>query len=260
MKTIVAKCMLMGLLGMITFAACKKDDSNESSGGSSQVEMKLTDAPGDYDKVYVNIREVHVNVEGHGWIVLNLIRPGIYNLLDFRNGMDTILASQQIPSGNLQEVRLVLGDSNSVVVNGITYPLETPSAEQSGLKCKVREELRAGYKYTVWIDFDASKSIILTGNGKYILKPVIRAYFKYNTGILKGDVNPDDTAYYVNAIINADTFTTFTYSGGQFIYFGLPNGTYDVHIYNNAGANIKTVTAVNVNQGLVTDMGTVNVP
>lgn len=251
--------MGIGLTGVLAFTACKKDDNEGSAQGTAEMEMMLTDAPGDYEKVYVDIREVSVNVEGHGWVNLAVIRPGVYNLLDFRNGVDTILTSQQIPAGRLQQIRMVLGTNNSVVVNGVTYPLETPSAEQSGLKFNIHEELQAGVKYVVWVDFDASRSIVLTGSGKYILKPLIRAYLKYNTGILKGDADPDEAVFFVNAINNTDTFTTLTYNGGQFIYFGLPAGTYDINFYNRGGTNVKTVNAVVVGKGAITDMGTVTI-
>ena len=254
---------MIGLLGIIALSGCKKDNDNEgnSAGQTSQMDVMLTDAPGDYEKVYIDIQEINVNIEGQGWVKLSLLRPGIYNLLDLRNGIDTILASEQIPAGELQEIRLVLGSRNSVVVDGISYDMETPSAEQSGLKIKIKESIRAGSKYIVWIDFDANRSIVLTGSGKYILKPVLRAFLKLNTGSLKGDVNPDDAVLFVNTINNSntDTFTTFTYSGGKFFYMGLPAGSYHVHLYNRAGQDIKVLSNVQITNNTVTDLGDITI-
>lgn len=262
MRTV--KLIMMVLSGIMALSGCKKDNDNEGSANSqtSQVDVMLTDAPGDYEKVYIDIQEINVNIEGQGWVKLSLLRPGIYNLLDLRNGIDTILSSQQIPAGELNEIRLVLGSRNSVVVDGVSHDMETPSAEQSGLKIKIKENFRAGNKYIVWIDFDASKSIVLTGNGKYILKPVLRAFLKLNTGSLKGDVNPDDAVLFVNTISNSntDTFTTLTYFGGKFLYMGLPAGAYHVHFYNRAGQDVKTLSNIQVTNNTVTDLGGITVP
>jgi hypothetical protein len=58
-------------------------------------------------------------------------------------------------------------------VDGVSYPLSTPSAEQSGLKLQVNATLEAGVVYTILLDFDANKSIVVTGNNTYKLKPVV---------------------------------------------------------------------------------------
>jgi hypothetical protein len=60
-----------------------------------------------------------------------------------------------------------------VVLDGTTYPLSTPSAEQSGLKLQ-EPNITGGIMYHVLLDFDANKSIVKLGNGGYKLKPVIR--------------------------------------------------------------------------------------
>jgi hypothetical protein len=57
--------------------------------------------------------------------------------------------------------------------DSVLYDLETPSAEQSGLKIKIDKNL--GFTTdSLTLDFDADKSILETGNGKFILKPVIK--------------------------------------------------------------------------------------
>lgn len=44
--------------------------------------------------------------------------------------------------------------------------------------------------YTLMLDFDAAQSIVLTGNGKYLLKPVIRAIPQSVSGAITGIVSP----------------------------------------------------------------------
>ncbi len=53
-------------------------------------------------------------------------------------------------------------------------PLDTPSAVQSGIKLIHQFTVGSGQRVDLLLDFDACKSIVKTGNGKYKLKPVIK--------------------------------------------------------------------------------------
>jgi len=156
--------------GLIAFIACNKGDSKDSV----TLNIRLTDGPGDYQQVNVDIQEVRIKSANDTaqWITLNT-NAGIYNLLDFQNGVDTLLATGMVPSDMLKEVRFILGDDNSVMVDSVIHPLTTPSAQQSGLKIKIDKSLNLDIN-TLVLDFDAEQSIVETGNGGYILKPVIK--------------------------------------------------------------------------------------
>ena len=153
--------------------ACQKDGNN-TNGEKTTLNIHLTDGPGDYQQVNVDIQEVRVKTDDDTsqWLTLTT-NSGIYNLLDFQNGVDTLIATGSVPTDILKEVRLVLGPDNSVMLDSVLYDLETPSAEQSGLKIKIDKSL--GFVLdSLKLDFDAAKSIVETGNGKFILKPVIK--------------------------------------------------------------------------------------
>jgi len=47
---------------------------------------------------------------------------------------------------HISQFRFILGDDNTVVVDGITYPLKAPSGQQSGFKVNVDETLTDGVK------------------------------------------------------------------------------------------------------------------
>src|SRR5690606_28746613 len=103
-------------------------------------------------------------------------QSGMYNLLDFQNGLDTLIAPpQQIPSGQISQIRLILGANNYVVVAGVVHPLELSSQDESGLKLNLHSMIDANVEYLIMVDFDASQSIVVQGNGSYRLKPVLTA-------------------------------------------------------------------------------------
>ncbi|MBL7802322.1 MAG: DUF4382 domain-containing protein [Saprospiraceae bacterium] len=150
------------------FLACNKEKD------LVRLNVRLTDGPGAFQQVNVDIREVRVKMSGDSaqWLIL-MTNAGVYNLLDFQNGLDTLLATGTLPGEVLKEVRFLLGENNSVMVDGVVFPLDTPSVQDSGLKIKVDKHLNLDVN-TLVLDFDAQQSILLTGAGQYKLKPVIK--------------------------------------------------------------------------------------
>lgn len=167
---IMKNVLVIGLFSItaLTFASCGKDKENV------RLNVRLTDGPGDYQQVNVDIREIRIKMadDTTQWLLLNT-NAGIYDLLTLQNGVDTLLATGNVPPAVLKEVRFVLGDDNSIMVDSVLHPLETPSAQESGLKIKVDKDLNLDIN-TLTFDFDAAQSILETGNGQYKLKPVIR--------------------------------------------------------------------------------------
>jgi len=151
----------------IAFIACKKDSA------TSTLHVKLTDAPAAWDEVNINLKEVKVNFNGDtaGWVSLQT-RDTIYNLLGLQNGLDTLIAQGTFSTNTVNEIRLVLGDNNTIKSNGQIYPLTIPSGSTSGLKIKVNKKLNATIE-TVVLDFDAGASVTEDGDG-YKLRPVIK--------------------------------------------------------------------------------------
>ncbi len=147
------------------YFSCKKDSS-------VPVKILLTDKPAAYDEVNVHIigMRVKTSKDESNWIDIK-VNPGVYNLLDLQNGVTTVLAEGELPDAVLKEVRFILGANNTVNVNGTSYPLEAPSAEDAGLKVKIDKDLQETLN-TFTLDFDASLSV-KEENGGYKLRPVI---------------------------------------------------------------------------------------
>jgi len=244
--------------GIFIFTAC-----NKNSSGTGHLEVRLTDDPAPYEAVYIDVQKVEVNVSSDpgtnsGWQTLPLLHPGIYDLLKFRNGIDTVLASMDLPAGKLSQMRLVLGDNNSVVIDGQSYPLSTPSAQQSGLKFNIHSTLTSGIVYRLWIDFDAGRSIVQTGSGSYSLKPVIRTYSEAIGGSIKGYVLPSASKPIVWAVQGTDSLMALPDSATGYYFFGGVNaGSWDLTLHPLDSTYADTAFAVSVSTGVVTNAGTV---
>lgn len=241
--------VVLALLYAGLFNACNKNEN-------ARVQFRLTDAPGQYDAVLIDIQQIEVKA-GDASFTQTLARPGVYNLLAFSNGLDTLLADLELPEGQLSQIRLILGNNNHVVVAGDTIPLQTPSAQQSGLKLNVQYELLADIDYKFILDFDAGRSIVQQGNGNYSLKPVIRVITESMSGGIRGDANPDSTAVYAMAISGTDTFGTIPALNGQFLIKGLSQGTYQVIVQGNGNNGNVVINNVGVVPGNIVDLGAI---
>jgi hypothetical protein len=146
--------------------SCKKEDR------TVPIQL-LLDNPINLEEVNVDIQglQVKINSDDAAWITLDA-KEGVYNLLDYQDGITTVMAQEEVPEGVLKEVRFILGTENTVKVDGEVYPLTTPSAEDSGLKVKIDKDLKETLN-TFILDFDAALSV-REENGGYRLSPVIK--------------------------------------------------------------------------------------
>ncbi|MBS1772570.1 MAG: DUF4382 domain-containing protein [Bacteroidetes bacterium] len=257
-KKIISTVVIASLFTTSLFVSCKKNDNNSAiPTQTAHVNMRLTDAPADYDAVYIDIQKVEVTMEGSAAIQLTPVRPGVYDILKLKNSLDTLLIRADIPAGKISQIRLILGSNNSVVVDGTTYTLNTPSAQESGLKLKLNTQLVVGGSYDMWLDFDVAKSIVATGSGKYNLKPVVTAFAAETDGRIKGYVLPGAALTTVYASNGIDTYSAIPDIDGFFVFKGLPEGTYSVTFDASVVTYTDiTITNINVKYGSITDVGT----
>jgi hypothetical protein len=254
-----AIALAMVVICAAVFNACKKDAPAPPT-STAQFNMRMTDSPGSYQEVNVEILGADVHSDVTGWTSLR-INAGIYNLLTLCNGRDTLLASGLVGVGNVSQIRLTLGTNNSVKINNVVYPLATPSAQQSGLKLQIHTNLVQNVPYNVTLDFDAANSVVATGSGSYILKPVIRTIVAPFSSGVKGVVMPlAANPAAVFAIMAADTFSTYTNAiTGAYVLQGLTAGAYKVIIMPKAPYTDTTLTSVSVNGTAMSNMGTITV-
>jgi len=241
------------LFTLISFCFLSCEDQK-----NARLEVWLTDNPGDFQAVNIDLQgvEIHANETNNesGWQSL-VVTPKVYNLLELTNGNETFLGGLDLPGGRISQIRLKLGENNTLKVDDVEYPLTTPSAQQSGLKLQVHTILAEGITYKMVLDFDAAKSVVQTGNNKYLLKPVIRAITEAKDGAIKGKVVPAEMVS-ISVMSGEDTVTTTSSNdAGEFLIRGLEPGTYSLRFDAPGDAPVVEKTGVTVQLGIVTDIG-----
>lgn len=223
----MSKTLVLSILSFLLFMGC----SSEEEAGMAKIQVSLVDAPAEYEAVNIDILEVRINPasDTSGWVPLESASIGIFDVLKLTNGEEAFLGEVELPEGQLSQVRLLLGDNNSLTIDGETQELKVPSGSQSGLKINVNADIVAGVTYKLVLDFDAAKSIVEAGNsGKFNLKPVIRAEMEAQTGAISGIVLPVEAEAIIYAVAGDDSISTYPDASGEYLLRALAAGTYNV--------------------------------
>lgn len=265
---------IMVIAGSFLITACNKNSSAEvNTAGKQQLSLYLTDGPGLFDKVLIDIRSVKVLVDTSSntrdqddedwddrgmhddkndssliWENLN-ITPGIYDILKFRNGADTLLASSGIAKGFIRLIKIEIGTNNSLVKDSISYPVSLPARALNYILIKLKGEECEEYlpgKARLWLDFDITRSIKQENNNQFILRPVFHFFTVNNTGSIKGKVLPNDGFAVVTVFNTTDTAYALPDKEGSFKLRGLKNGTYSVFFNASNGYRDTTINNVQV--------------
>jgi len=176
MKHYISSKKHITLAGLILFASviifingCKKE--------SGTFTVLLTDAPGSYQEVNVEILTVKVHVDAAknkkaGWYDLTT-NTGIYDLIKLQNNVTATLAvGEELPAGDITQISLMLGTNNTVKDStGQIYSMTVPSGTETGIKI-VGRQLVKNEDGNITLDFDASMSVTYSGTS-YVLNPVI---------------------------------------------------------------------------------------
>ena len=179
--------------------------SYTTGAGTGHVEVHMTDAPTqkkEITSVMLTISSIEIHTTGTGqenqgnkpvsdnttkgnaqdqgpqnqqqggdtWININITGNSTFDLLKIK-GLDELFAAGEVLAGKYTQVRLVI-DSASVGFSDNTIESATiPSGE---LKFVNSFDVVEGKTTVLTFDFDAEKSVNVTGQDKVIIKPVVK--------------------------------------------------------------------------------------
>ena len=233
--------LIAAVVSMIAFTACEKQPANTNEAG---ITVKMTDAPGDYAALNVEIERVEIYSESSGWVELSN-ESQIVNVLELTNGVETTLASStRLEAGIYTQVAVYFGSDNSIQVqqNGEFVSLEIGG--EGMIVSDIHAEVAAGASAEVLLDFNVAESVVLI-NGEFVLNPVVETIADAETG-LQGHVEGDAFAH-VTLTGASDSFMAYTNANGQFLIRGMSEGSYTLTIEaqgessaeGNLGANLE---------------------
>lgn len=280
LKSQITWLSLLILTVSLLVTACRKQAIQPNSpANAKQLSVYLTDDPCQYDSVFIDIRYVevkidttiHMNDDNYGdddndssddhqhrdqygkWDTLSL-QPGVYNILQLRNGVDTLLGAANLPVGKIRKIRLTLGTHNSLVYAGVTYPLNLLQGTSNYVYLKIHsedeEEIAEG-KSVIRIDFNVCESIISYG-GQYYLRPRLKAFSMHQFGRIEGNVFPHDARPFVDVYNATDSATAIPEKDGEYKILGIREGIYSITFKGSNGYMDTTLTNVQISKGVET--------
>ena len=172
----------------VTSLACG-DSPSSPSNAPRTLNLMITDTPfSDAKAVLVTFSEVQVHrSEDNGWKTLPFGGGGALRTCDLKKlqSAQDILGVGALQAGHYTQIRLVVSEAKLFFENasvgdpcaatfavpaGRMADLEIPSGE---IKLNREFELKDSGATTILLDFDGDKSIKETGNGRFMMSPVI---------------------------------------------------------------------------------------
>ncbi|MFA4838510.1 MAG: DUF4382 domain-containing protein [Candidatus Neomarinimicrobiota bacterium] len=231
------KTKLIFLISILSLGLMTCDSASDETKTGALV-IQAFDAPfkGNVEHIYLDIDSVSIHrSDGSdsttGWIGVSE-KDTVIDFLSLVNGEMTNLVESELEEGHYSQIRLVLGDSSAIVVDGVSYELRVPSGSQSGVKLNINFSIDADEIMELYLDFDAEKSIHKhPTQDRYSLQPTFRVMKKVLSGTISGKVTKSDQTALANASVYAvsgsDSVTTLTNTDG-FYQLVVLAGTYNI--------------------------------
>ena len=228
--------------------------------GERSMTINMTDAPGDFAELNVEIEKVEVYAESEGWVTLEG-EAQIHDITELTNGKEVTIASMAgLGAATYTELRLTYGARSTVAIEVIPgTTIDHDLNIQSETVLPIEADLENQTDANLLIDFNAAASVIETA-GEFFLDPVVTFVSDTETGV-RGELEAQ-----VNAAImlmadaeNGEiSFSTFTDAEGRFLLRGVEEGTYDLVIQFRDGLGELTETTIEgvvIVEGEITNMG-----
>ena len=165
------KKLILGLLLIVFLFGCTQTQQTGQAQGRTV--FTITDAAanmGAVSSVMVTVDSVQAHSETQGWFTVSSTKK-TYDLLKLKaEGKQEVLTDINLTEGTYNQVRLQISKVVVTDANG-TNEAKLPSGE---LKIVGDFVVAANTTSVVKFDFVADESLHVTGNGKYILAPVVQ--------------------------------------------------------------------------------------
>ena len=140
---------------------------------AATLEVRATDAPPPegVTAIVFTVSRIQVNAatgDEPGWVTV-VVEPRTFDLLEIA-GIETLLGTANLSPGQYNQVRLDV-DSVSVTLEGEEVDARVPSDR---LRIVGPFLATAGETTILTLDFDAGRSVVVTGRGQVLVRPVAK--------------------------------------------------------------------------------------
>ena len=169
------KITFLAIFSLFFLSSCSKEDVSDNS-QNSLVNVKLKGTESLLSKVNIEVLEVQFRVledetAPNAWVSLNTINTGIHDITNLtQDEVVPLVDYEEIPSGYIYDIKIVLGNENMVIANGVEQVLEMSSEFQDASNV-IGKQLDANMLYEFIVEFEIDKSVSFSSDGSANLKP-----------------------------------------------------------------------------------------
>lgn len=204
MKKILSLLTSVVFLAVLSLAGCTPKSTPTPTlpptvSGTGMVEVRVTDAPpkDEVSSIVVTASKVEIHRAGAGqsqsqptssptasptaepqggeWITVTIPEGSrVFDLIKIK-GIEEMLAKSEVRSGKYTQIRLMIDKIEVALGGGELKPATVPSGE---LKFVQPFDVVPGEATVIVLDFDADKSVNITGGDKIQVKPVVKISVK----------------------------------------------------------------------------------
>jgi len=259
------RILSLAVVALVAFSCDKDDDNNNNNNGTNATTFKvrMTDAPGNFSAMNLNITKVDAMVDGE-WVNLSNTSQNV-SVLELTNGDEEIVANDNTAeTGHYTQLRFTIGAGNTIMINDEsgqnTFDVNMAVGASSEVIVAIDENIESGDDGSVLIDFNVANSIT-SALGAYWMNPAMAWIEDENTGV-RGDVNGASQAAITFTGQNGDTYRSFIDGDGKFMIRGMENGSYTLmiqgmHDGQNTMDEMESQENVVVSSGQITNMGSI---
>ena len=178
LRGLLTICVLLPLLYNCSIAETFDPDD------VAALTLKLSAIPGQYERVFIDLSEVHVKViddenDPDCWWSISTSKAGIYDLQQFTEGRQLLLTEgSSLPTGKIYAIKLVLGNINYIISEGDRVDLFTNVIQLNNLNMPIDRTIARGNSYGLEVEMDLSASILEgPAEGQLILNPLVNYSF-----------------------------------------------------------------------------------
>jgi len=240
--------LIVAIAAMVSFTSCDKQDNNDGTHGALTV--KMTDAPGDYAALNVEITKVDVYSESSGWVTISN-ESRIINVLELTNGAETTLAhSSSLEAGVYTKAKVFFGSANSIQIQSGGQHHSLDMGANGSVTIDIHAEVKAEAQAAaeVLLDFNVAESVAEV-NGVFTLQPTVTEISDPETGV-SGQVHGVTIAA-VMLSNGSVSYSGYTDANGHFLIRGIAAGSYSMTIQGQSDLSAGLEGAIGGGIGLV---------
>jgi len=172
----------LALVLVVAFAALLVAGCTSPSAQTGRAVFTISDAAadmGNVTSVLLTVDSVEAHNNATGWVTV-MSTQKTYDLLQLKaSGVMALLADVNLSAGTYQQIRLNI--SKVVIVDAnVSHDAKLPSSE---LKIVGKLVVSSNSTAIVNLDFIVDRSLHVTGNGSYILAPVVKLETRENATV-----------------------------------------------------------------------------